>query len=122
MSAVRKNQGIGLRFGAVIKALCLCLFLGGAGVGYVRQKNQIYALADEMKKCDGQVRALREQNRKRSRLLESLQSPLELEIRLKRMNFGLIAPQPDHVVRLFETSTQLNPSPTQRLFATQSQP
>ena len=41
----RKNQSPVIRFVPVLKTLFLCLFIGGSGVGYVWQRNQIYELS-----------------------------------------------------------------------------
>jgi hypothetical protein len=41
MAKNRKNQSAAIRFGPALKALGLCLLIGGAAVGYVWQKNQI---------------------------------------------------------------------------------
>ena len=41
MARNRKNQSAVVRFGPAVKALLLCLFIGGSGVGYVWQQNQL---------------------------------------------------------------------------------
>jgi hypothetical protein len=41
MARNRKNQSAAMRFGPVLKALLLCLLIGGSGIGYVWQKDQI---------------------------------------------------------------------------------
>ena len=44
MARNRKYQSAAIRFGPALKALLLCLLIGGSGVGYVWQKDQIIRL------------------------------------------------------------------------------
>jgi hypothetical protein len=121
MARNRRNQSAGIRFGPALKALLLCLFLGGSGVGYVRQKNQIYSLADQYKKSELHLEGLRVQNQARIKVLETLQSPRELESRMKTMNLGLVAPRPDQVVHLVEFPPDAARRSSERLLANQGQ-
>ena len=50
MAKNRKYQSAALRYGPAFKAFLLCLLIGGSGVGYVWQKNQIYELGQQIKK------------------------------------------------------------------------
>src|ERR1041385_578542 len=105
MSRNRKNQTAAVRFGPALKALSLCLFIGGSGLGYVWQKDQINILAERQRQTD----ALYDRQRKKSEILaravESLQSHSEIEAQIKRNNLGLVAPQPDQIVRILEVTT-----------------
>jgi hypothetical protein len=44
MAKNRRNQSAAIRFGPAIKALLLCMFIAGSGIGYVWQKKQIMEL------------------------------------------------------------------------------
>ena len=50
MARNRKYQSAAIRFGPTLKALLLCLLIGGSGVGYVWQKDQIYQLGQQIRK------------------------------------------------------------------------
>jgi hypothetical protein len=108
MARNRKNQSAAIRFGPALKAFLLCLFIGGAGLGYVWQKNQIFELGQRIKKREVQVEMLKRQNKIRRDWLDFLQSPPELEARVKRLNLGLVRPQPDLVLRLVEPCPERN--------------
>jgi hypothetical protein len=99
----RKYQAAAVRFGPALKAFALCLFLGGSGLGYVWQIDQIHKLGDELKRAEHKYERLHRQNEVRSQVLAALQSQAELEARIKQMNLGLVAPEPDQIVRLVET-------------------
>jgi hypothetical protein len=102
MSRNRKHQAAALRFGPAVKALSLCLFLAGSGVGYVWQKDQIYTLSDRLKQCEVRYDRLRRENDRLSRVLAELQSPAGLELRIRQIDLGLVAAQPNQIVHLIE--------------------
>jgi hypothetical protein len=103
MSRNRKHQAAALRFGPAVKALSLCLFLAGSGVGYVWQKDQIYTLSDRLKQCEVRYERLHRENDRLSRILAELQSPAGLELRIKQIDLGLVAAQPNQIVHLIES-------------------
>ena len=103
MARNRKNQSAALRFGPALKALLLCLFIGGSGVGYVWQKNQIHVLGKQITKQEEALTILRGKNKNRSDRLTILCSPQTLEARIKQMNLGLVLPLPGQIIRLSET-------------------
>ena len=76
--------------------------MASAGVGYVWQKEQINTLAERKKQIEIHYEQLREQNARRARVLATLQTPGEIEARIKRSELGLVAPLPDQIVRLVE--------------------
>jgi hypothetical protein len=121
MSRNRKNQAAAVRFGPALKALSLCLFLGGSGVGYVWQKEQIYTLSDHLKQSEVRYEQLRRQNDRYSRVLAALQSPAELEARIKQVELGMVAAQPDQIVHLVDlpAGPDAVTNSSQRLYAEQ---
>lgn len=102
MAKNRKNQSVAIRFGPAIKALLLCIVIGGSGVGYVWQKGQIDQLYREITKREQRLRALTEQNKKLRDQLGLLRSPTMLDQRAHELNLGLGLPRPADVWRLPE--------------------
>ena len=102
MARNRKYQSAVIRFGPALKAFLLCLLIGGAGVGYVWQKNQIYQLGQQIRKREIRLTELDAQNEKLKKQLAIMRSPQFLETRIKELNLGLTAPQPSQVWRLTE--------------------
>ena len=50
MARNRKNGSAAIGFGTVLKAFLLCVVIGGSGVGYVWQKEQINCLSQQIDK------------------------------------------------------------------------
>jgi hypothetical protein len=107
MARNRKYQSAAIRFGPTLKALLLCLLIGGSGVGYVWQKDQIYHLGQQIKKREVRLRELADQNEKLKKQLGTMRSPRLLEARIKELNLGLVQPEPGQVWQLPEPSREL---------------
>jgi hypothetical protein len=101
----RKRNENGVRYGALLKSLLLCTMIGGAGVGYVWQKQQVYALGKQRKQTEMRLEEFRRQNDRLVRNLSLLQSPRYLEDQVKQLNLGLVPPTPEQVCYLSETRT-----------------
>jgi len=84
MARNRKAQSVAVRFGPAVKASVLCLLIGGSGVGYVWQKEQIVRLGYGVKK------KLRKQ-------LAFLRSVEYLEGRIRELKLNLAPPQPSQI-------------------------
>jgi cell division protein FtsL len=112
MARNRKHESAAIRFGPTLKALLLCLLIGGAGVGYVWQKDQIYQLGRQIKQREVHLRELADQNEKLRKQLSTMRSPGPLEARIKELNLGLVQPEPSQVWRLQEPSRE---SPAQHV-------
>ncbi|MHB8524133.1 MAG: hypothetical protein ACYDH9_25715 [Limisphaerales bacterium] len=93
-----------MRFEPALKALLLCAFFGGSGVGYVWQKNQIYELSRQRKHCEVQLEDLRRQSHQYAAQLATLTSSRELDARIKQLNLGLGPTKPEQVLRLVESA------------------
>jgi len=102
MGRNRKYQTAAIRFGPAVKAFLLCLLIGGSGVGYVWQKDQIVQLGREIKRREIRLIELRDQNEKQKNQLETMRSPRCLEARIKELNLGLVQPLPAQIWRLPE--------------------
>jgi uncharacterized protein HemX len=113
MARNRKNQSAAVRFGPALKALLLCLFIGGSGVGYVWQQNQLLELGRQKAEKEKRLNTLRVQNSQLARHLSELQSPKSLEARVKELNLGLTLAQPTQIVRLLDApqTPPIQPAP-----------
>ena len=74
--------------------------LGGAGIGYVWQKEQIDRLSQRIHERELRLAEQREENENRRKQLANLRSPAFLEKKIRELNLGLTAPQPTQVWRL----------------------
>src|SRR5216684_2703965 len=102
MARNRKYKTAAIRFGPALKALLLCLLIGGSGVGYVWQKNQIYQLGQQRRQREMRLGLLQEQNAKLSRQLQTMRLPQSLERRIQELGLGLGPPQLSQVLLLPE--------------------
>jgi hypothetical protein len=100
MARNRKMQSAAVRLGPLLKALILCLLIGGSGVGYVWQKDQIRHLGQQIKERETRLQQLEQENEKRRKQLAAVRSPAFLEMRIKELNLGLVAPQQTQIWRL----------------------
>ena len=115
MARNRKYRSAAIRFGPALKAFLLCLFIGGSGVGYVWQKDQIRRLGMQIKDREIRLSQLVDENEKRKKQLGSMRSPGYLETRIKELNLGLVAPQLSQVWHLTEPVPE--PAPPVHQFA-----
>ena len=120
MARNRRHQSAAIRFGPALKAVVLCLVIGGSAVGYVWQKDQIQQLRDRIAKGEQALEALRRQNEKLHRQLFTLRSPTNLERLAQQYHPGLVRPAPDQVIRLSERDVVSPPSPDAQYAATRS--
>ena len=120
MARNRRYQSAVIRFGPAIKAFLLCLLIGGAGVGYVWQKNQIYQLGQQIRKREFRLAELEEQNEKFRKQWAVMRSPQYLEMRIRELNLGLALPQPEQVWRLPEPQADAPQPAPRRQFAQQN--
>ena len=121
MAKNRKHQSAAIRFGPALKAFLLCLLIGGSGVGYVWQKNQIYELGQQIRRREIHLKDLQDQNEKLRRQFAFMRSPPFLEARIKEMNLGLAPSQPSQVWYLQEPKPDSN-RPERQLAARPSPP
>src|SRR5215831_13003325 len=98
MARNRKSQSAATRFGPALKACLLCLLIGGSGVGYVWQKEQISKLGHLVNAREIYLHTMEEQNEKLRKQLANLRSPKYLETRIK--DLGLVQPPLSQILRL----------------------
>ena len=102
MARNRKFRSAAVRFAPAIKALLLCFLIGGSGVGFVWQKDQIIRLDRQIKTRELRLKAVRERNDSFRKQLSNVRSPGPMQERIKSLNLGLVEPQPGQKVRLVE--------------------
>ena len=111
MARNRKYESAAIRFGPTLKALLLCLLIGGAGVGYVWQKDQIYQLGRQIKQREVHLRDLADRNEKLRKQLSTMRSPSLLEARIKELKLGLLQPEQAQIWQLPEPCRE-SPAPS----------
>jgi hypothetical protein len=114
MAANRKAQSAELRFGPALKALLICFFIGGAGVGYVYQKNLLNTLGEEKRERERKLDRLRYDNAGRERQLSQLNSQRQLEQRVWELNLNLGLPSPQQILVLIDSPPAAAPDPLRR--------
>lgn len=92
--AALKNHQQTVRAGTIAKVIALCLFLGGAGVGYVFQKSQIYQLTQQLEKRERVAAGLEDEARDLRRDIELLVATEQLEARIRDFRLELAKPNP----------------------------
>ena len=100
-----------------MKAFLLCLLIGGSGVGYVWQKDQISQLGKQITKRERQRAVLADQSEKLRRQLGTMRSPDYLQKRIQELGLGLVPPQPAQVWRLSEPARDLPVQQGERQYA-----
>jgi hypothetical protein len=108
-----------MRFGPALKAFLLCLLIGGSGIGYVWQKNQLFELGRHIKQREQRLIALEAQNEKLKNELGMMHSLSYLERQIKERNLGLGPPQPAQVRWLPEPARDPSKSEGETQFAAQ---
>jgi hypothetical protein len=122
MSRNRKSQAAAIRFGPALKAFLLCLLIGGSGVGYVWQKDQIARLGSQIRTRETSLARLQDQNEKLRKQLGSMRSPSFLERRIKELNLGLVQPPPAQIWNLPEPAVDSLRREADRLYAAKAPP
>ncbi len=117
MARNKKNNSAAVKFGPALKAFLLCLFIGGSGIGYVWQKNQIQSLGEQIRKSEVQHAQLRRKNKMKSDQLAAMCSPKALEKRIRRLNLGLVQPPVSQIVRLVEIPFEMSRGTPEKQYA-----
>ena len=114
MARNRKYQSASIRFGPALKAFLLCLLIGGSGVGYVWQKNQIFELGQQIKARELRRDQLEAQNKKLEKQLGTMRTPAFLEKKIIDLKLGLVQPPRAQVWLLPEPARESPRAPTER--------
>ncbi len=117
MARNRRYQSAANRFGPALKAFLLCLLIGGSGVGYVWQKDQIAQLGQQIRKRELRLTELENQNEKLRKQLATMRSPRFLERRIQELGLGMVPPQQTQVWRLAEPARDVPRQERERQYA-----
>jgi hypothetical protein len=117
MARNRKYQSAAIRFGPALKAFLVCLLIGGSGVGYVWQKDQISQLGQQIRKRELRLADLEDQNEKLRKQLGWMRSPRFLERRIQELGLGLVPPEQTQVWRLTEPARDVPRQQGERQYA-----
>lgn len=98
----KKTQVSGLRLGAAVKTVLLCVLIGGSCVGYALQNNKIHSLAQTYKQKEVELEKLKAANAELARQLAALQLPQHLAARVMELELGLVSPTADQIIWLPE--------------------
>ncbi len=107
MARNRKYQTAAIRFGPALKAFLLCLLIGGSGVGYVWQKDQISQLARQIGQREADLARLVDQTERLRKQLGAMRSPRYLDWKIQELGLGLGPPQQTQKWRLSEPARDL---------------
>ena len=121
MARNRKSQTAAARFGPAVKAFLLCILIGGSGVGYVWQKDQIARLGQQIRKREIRLGQLQDYNEKLSKQLATMRNPQYLEAQIRKLNLGLVQPQQGQIWRLKEPTEEIRRPEPERQYAVQNQ-
>jgi hypothetical protein len=80
-----------------------CFFVAAAGAGFLWNKSQIHTLGEQIRGYEIRLDAARRHRMTLERTYASMCSRADLDARVKRMRIELGPPQPDQIVRLWET-------------------
>jgi hypothetical protein len=104
MAKNRKYEPAAIRFGPALKALFLCLMIGGSAVGYVWQKNQILQLGEKRKRSEIRLDLAKGLNKRLQTQLQAMRDPGFLQQRVKDLKLGLVEPPRSQIWLLPEPS------------------
>lgn len=121
MARNRKSQSAAARFGPALKACLLCILIGGSGVGYVWQKDQLARLDQQIRIREIRLSRLEDQNEKLSKQLATMHGPHYLEAQILKLNLGLVQPQPSQIWSLPEPPVETSRLDAGRQYAAQNQ-
>lgn len=104
------NKPTAVNATTVAKVLALSLFLGGSGVGYVYQKDQIQGLGKQREANDAKAYELTRRAENLKVRLAGATSRARLELAGRRFQLSLRKPEPDQVITLSEPPVAVRPA------------
>lgn len=115
MASNRRNQSGAVRLVPALKAVLLCVLIGGSAVGYVLQKKRIHDLAQQLGAKQERLERLRRENQFQAKRLAMLMGHQQLIERVKDMKLDLVPPQRHQIVWLSEPPPATAPYATNAL-------
>lgn len=112
-----RRKGVPLKPKTIIVSILICSAVCLAGIGYVWAKTQVWALGREMKALEARRDELKRANDALSRTYAGMCTLRELDLRVKRLNLGLVRPQPEQFVRLPEPTPLARRSEEPKMYA-----
>ena len=106
MARNRKNSSPLLRFRSAIKIVFFFVFVCGAGMGYVWQKNQIYELGKKKKKMEETLEVLKRGNRDKENARDHMETSSMVRIKVDELGLDLIEPSQNQILYLKELSPE----------------
>lgn len=100
----RKEVAIGT--GWLVKAMIVCLFIGGSCVGYLWQKSQVHKLGRRIQKLERELDHLERGNERLRQRYSTLRSQTEIKRRLAEWGSDLREPSPEQIHRIRETNDE----------------
>lgn len=73
-------------------------------LGFVREKQQVHTLGQQIKQRELMLKNLEEQNARLQKQLAILRSPIVLQMRANQLNLGLVQTQPKQVIQLVDNN------------------
>ena len=104
----RQNETAAFTFGPAIKAFLFCVFIGGSGLGFVWQKQEIGDLGRQLKDAELRLEELQRQNKNRTETVQQFLDPRLLAQKATTLfpdltqpvrNQIFILPEPPRIVR-----------------------
>lgn len=102
MKKSRKEVAVGT--GWLIKAMIVCLFIGGSCVGYLWQKNQVHKLGRRIQNLERELDQLERGNERLRQRYSTMMSRPEIKRRLAEWGSDLREPSPEQIHRIRETN------------------
>lgn len=98
----RKNNGNAPNGRLLLSIITAVAFLSVAALGYLWQQTEIHALGRQMKKLEVTLDHLKRANERLNRAYAEMCTPGALDLRIRQMGLGLVAPHPSQIVRMSE--------------------
>lgn len=112
MAKNRHTQSGAVRFVGALKAILLCMIIGGSAVGFVLQKNKLLDLSKQIGQREAYLDKLKWHNKVLASQLADAVSPLKLAERVKEKKLDLFPAQPWQTIWLAEpTVAKATPQP-----------
>ncbi len=115
MGKNRKHNEARAQLGPVLKAVVICLLLGGSAVGYVLQKNKLHELGRQIARRESILNALKSENKLRAMQLANLQLPRRIEERVTEQKLGLVRTPAVQMIWLPEPTVEAKTNDTPAL-------
>lgn len=111
---MRRSKATSMKPRTVISSIVACTAICLAGIGYVWAKSQVWALGKVQKQLEQRLEELKRDNSILQRTYAAMCAPARLDARVRELNLGLVAPNPNQIVRMpteLPAIVKTNPEP-----------